>query len=470
MLDTVMSAGSTSSQVSGFSRKILVRSLADELDGAFEDTELDLTNTLDLTESPNSNYEGVVEVARRVEMVVASPTSTTFVKSDKQFPVATIASIVAPSQPPRKSSFVEHSSPTNSISPPPSLKDDTKIMASKHNRDLIERNPDGFFKMETMPSVADEERRIQQSQGIAALQRTLVAATLPDAAPSNSGGFHASWSKYVDSGKRPSNPRQITFAEPRDRKPRNTQNRTLHAASRSKAVPRFSLARHLIAAGHKKRLSEPSAPLKFVRLPSDPVVNFKRNFAERGLKISIPEPERNNERRDSGSVTSIPDVDSAGNLTFKDHKPKFEFGTPREFIADQCFESSCPIRWAHPKGPYHHKGQRSYMIMTGLFGHSNPPPEIWNAYRNMVQISRDGEPLSPDGISKSKADEDLVVAFAIFHFGGFNGISGEEFHRLFAGKHISSRIPLQSDSTSSLQSDSTISSTMSIRSCLGRRK
>ena len=188
-----------------------------------------------------------------------------------------------------------------------------------------------------------------------------------------------------------------------------------------------------------------------MRIPTDPIVGFKRSFACEGLKIIIPKSEPDDHKRiNSGSLTSVPDVDEDGQLKLKNDKPKLEFGTPRAFIADQCLESSCPIRWAHAKGPYHHKGHRNSNIMTGLFGHSNPPPEIWNAYRNMIRITRDGETISLNERPRPKMDEDIVIAFATFHFGELNSMSGDEFHKRYAGQHISSTKSLQSSNTNSL--------------------
>lgn len=268
----------------------------------------------------------------------------------------------------------------------------------------------------------------------------------------------------MDSVKRPSTLRQVTFAESKGRRPNKIQGPYPYTANRTKAASRFSLGRDLIAAGHRKRLSEPSAPARFVRLPTDPAVSFKRNFGEWGLKIRIPEPELDDAQGESVSITTIPDVDSAGSLKIKRFKsdvdedaeskarnvgPKLEFGGPRSFIKNQCLESSCPISWAHAKGPYHHKGKRHNKIMTGLFGDSNPPPDIWNAYRNMVHLTSDGEITSPDGRPESKAEHESVIAFAIFHFGALNDMSGQEFHRRYAGMHVSSRVAIQSSSTES---------------------
>ena len=454
------------------------KSLAEELDDAFRDVDLGPADILEPMEHPKSSHEMVTEDTRRVEDVVpqehvaplatrqsnspaianADPDSpATLMGDDQRSPIANTISNATLRQTPRKSNFVEDLSPVNSSSQPVYLKDCRKLTASKHNRELIDRNADGFFKMDTMPSVTDVRRRVQQSDGIAALQRTLVPTKVSDAASSSTRNSHASSSTTVDSVKRPSALRQVTFAKSSGRKPDRSQASYPYTTDRPRATSRFSLARDLVAAGHRKKLSEPSAPARFVRLPTDPVVHFKRSFGESGLKLRIPEPEPDEyEGDDSGSVTSLPDVDSAGDLKFRPHDSeardvalKFEFGIPRAFISNQCLESSCPMRWAHAKGPYHHMGNRHNKIMTGLFGHSNPPPEIWNAYRNMVHLTCDGEVISPDGRPEPKAEDDLVIAFAMLHYGGLNGMSGVEFHRRYAGQHLSSRVALRSRSTSS---------------------
>lgn len=452
MLYTMTSAGSTSSEAPTFSRRGMKKSLADELEGDFEDVSLSPGDLLERTESPNDSREEIMEDIRRVEDVIPE---------EGEQPTASAPAKTALRQPARKTNFIGHTSPLESTLQPKSLKEHTTLMASKHNRELIDRNADGFFNMETMPTINDVQRRVQQSKGIAALQRTLApATTLSDAASPSTGSSHARSSTAGDSAKRPSTLRQVTFVEPKGRRSGKVEGPYPHTAGRTQAASRFSLGRHLVAAGHMKKLPEPSAPARFVKLPMDPVVNFKRNFSEFGLKITIPEPEPDEcEDDDSGSTTSIPDVDSAGDLQFKPKKhpdskahngsPRLGNGVTRVYNPNHCLEPSCPIKWAHAKGPYHHMGDRHNKIMTGLFGHSNPPPEIWNAYCNMIHLTCDGEVLSPDGRPESKAEEDLVIAFAMFHFGGLNGISGKEFHQRYAGRHMSSRVGLQSSSTTS---------------------
>ena len=426
MLDTIISAGSTSSAAPGFSRRSMKKSLADELDCAFGDIDVDPINTFELTKSADD-----------------PDSSCTTETTDEQHLTEKPAALGLK---PKKSIFIEHLSPTSTQLQLLSWKDHTRLATSKHNRELIERNADGFFKMEVIPSVTNVERQAQQAGGIVALQRTLIPPTYLNAASSSTVCSHGSSPRAGDPTKRP----KITFAKPRDRKRDQVQGPHLSAARRSKAAPRFSLARDLIASGHKMRMSEPTAPAKFVRLPTDPPVNFTRCFAQSGLKISIPGPEPAKHEGDhSGSVTSIPDVDTAGDLKFSNDKPKLHFGTPRHFLADQCLEPSCPLRWAHAKGPYHHKGYRHSNIMTGLFGHSNPPPEIWNAYRNMIRITRDGEIISPSERPLPTVDADVVIAFATVHYGQLYGLCGEEFHKRYAGRHMSSRMALHSTSTNS---------------------
>ena len=448
------------------------RTLADELAGEFDNMDLSPADTLELmeTETPKGSHNETTEGVKSVNVVFeehveptaarlstssaianAGPESSTdLVNKNKESTTANTVSNTTLCLPPRESNFVEHLSPGDSSPQPTSYKEHTKKLALINNRELIDRKPNGFFDMETMPSANDVQRRVQQSEGIAALQRTLVPATCSDAASSSTGSSHASSSTAVDSVKRPSALRQVTFAEPRGRRSKNISGPYPHTADRTKAAPRFSLGRDLIAAGHKKKVSEPSAPTRFVRLPTDPVVNFKRNFSESGLKVMIPQPELDeiDEGSISGSIAASPEFDSMDGITFVRREPdvatNLEFGVRRVFMPNQCQEPSCPLRFAHAIGPYHHKNRRDSRIMTGLFGHANPPPEIWNAYRSMVHLTSKGEYVSPDGRCGSEADQDSVIAFAMFHFGGLNGMSGEEFHRRYAGRHMSSRIALRS--------------------------
>ena len=446
------------------------KSLADELDSFFEDFDINPIHALEMMERPNGSHDAVPEDRRRKMKIAIPEERRKPSKSQSQLKSTAIAdhnpvplsgpeitveqhparNDAVPSLRPKKSIFIEHMSPTTSSCQHLSHKDKTKLLTSKHNRDLIDRNANGFFKMETMPSVTDVQRRTQQAEGIAALQRTLVPVTVSNAASSRTSSSRASSSRAVAAVKHPSGLRKTTFAEPRDRKRGKAQDSYLSATYRSQAAPRFSLARELIASGRRKGISEPLAPARFVRIPTDPVVGFKRSFAGNSLKIIIPKPELDGHKaNDSELITSVPDVDDDGQLVLKNDKPKLEFGTPRGFIADQCLESSCPIRWAHAKGPYHHKGHRKSNILTGLFGHSNPPPEIWNAYRNMIRITSDGETISPNERPRPKMDEDVVIAFAMFHYGELNSMSGEEFHKRYAGRHLSSTKSLQSSSTNS---------------------
>lgn len=446
-------------------------SLGDELAGDFEDIALSPADTLDLMESPKSSHEKSMGDTRSVDMVCekrveptaaclstplasgnADPESPAIlVDEDKGSTTANTVSDVALSQPPKKSKFVEHTSPVDSSSQRAPYKEHTKKVALINNRDLIERKADGFFNMETLPTATDVQRRVKQSEGIAALQRTLVPTTLSDLASISGRSSHASSSTAVDSVKRSSSLRQVTFAESSGRMSKKVHGPYPYAADRTKAAPRFSLARNLIAAGHKKRLSEPSAPARFVRLPTDLVVNFKRSFGESGLKIKIPSPELDEiEEGSPGSIMETPQFDSMDGFTFvrrePDVVPKLEVRVPSASMPDQCREASCPLRFVHAIGPYHHMGRRNSKIMTGLFGHANPPPEIWNAYLKMIHLTSKGEYASRK-CPRPEADEDLVVAFAMFHFGKLNGMSGKEFHRRYAGKHMSSTIAVQSSRT-----------------------
>ena len=476
MLDMAMSAGST---FTTFSPALTVgtSSLADELEGEFEEISLSpISDTaMEPMEGPQGSpdemaegFEDVVleECTRSTTaqghsepMTVADNTdadsTSTLVEGDDGTPVAKTALDSAF----KESKFVEHLRADGSGSQPVSVEDNSKLLAWKYNRELIGRKADGFFEMETVPSA-------QQSEGIAALQRTLAPGMLSDAASSGAGSSQVSSSLAVlDSDNRPTLIKKITFAKPRGRI-HDKGHVPSSATSRSKVAPNFSLGRDLVLAGIQRRVAEPSAPARFVRLPTDPAVSFTRRLNEHGLKIQIPETALVNEEGVSASVvvTSPPDLDSAGNHIFKHDKPKLYFGTPRQFLENQCVEESCPIRFAHAKGPYHHKGHRDHTLMTGLFGHSNPPPEIWNLYRNMVETTTtcDREPRLS---AREKADQDLVIAFATFHYGDLSDVSGDEFHRRYAGKHMASKVSL------AVRAGSTTSSSIkSFSSCLGRWK
>ncbi|KAL2047172.1 hypothetical protein N7G274_001191 [Stereocaulon virgatum] len=81
--------------------------------------------------------------------------------------------------------------------------------------------------------------------------------------------------------------------------------------------------------------------------------------------------------------------------------------TPKELIPDPskpCLNEDCPLTQAnisHNQGPYFHNDEAR---VREMFGVSNPPPDILEAWRRMFSGKR-----------YSKADEDKVIAFAFFH-------------------------------------------------------
>ena len=442
-------------------------SLADELGGIFEDVDLSPADDPEGAESSKGSFEkcpkikSVDENYPEKHRPTAGPgTSTTAlptdtfpgcsVAEDDQSPAANTPGNDALGQAFRKTNFVEHLSAYESALQPRTSKEYIKFMASTNNRELIDRTAAGFFKMETRPISTEVERR--QSQGIAALQKTLAHGNLSNAAISSTSSSHA---RGPDTGKRPSSLQQVSFTEPKNRS--SIKDNASDNAPKRKTASRVSLGRALIVAAHKKKTPEPLAPTRFVKLSTDPAVSFKRKFAEFGLKLKTEPDWGMIEAGESRSILSPPEFYSTEGFIFEKREPgirkvappEYAFGVAGAEIVNQCLEPSCPLRWPHTKGPYHHKGDHNNKIMTGLFGHSNPPPEIWHAYRKMVKLTSAGAMVSPDGRPRSQADEGPVIAFAKFHFGELNGISGDEFHRRFAGKHMSSRISLGCSSTSS---------------------
>ena len=81
--------------------------------------------------------------------------------------------------------------------------------------------------------------------------------------------------------------------------------------------------------------------------------------------------------------------------------------TPPELIPDrskQCLNEDCPLNQAniaHNQGHYYHDSRPG---VRGMFGVSNPPPDILEAWRRMFCRKR-----------YSKADEDTVIPFVYFH-------------------------------------------------------
>ena len=397
------------------------KSLAEELGDVFEDgsvfEDVDLSPVDDVPKETANSKASFEEVphTRTVNdnypekhLPTAGPrTSTTdtfpgcSLAEDEQSPAANTPGNDAAGKLFRKTNFVEHLGDCEDATQSRTSKEYIRFVASTNNRELIDRTADGFFKMETRPASIEIERR--QSEGIAALQKTLASGNLSDAAVFSNGNSHA---KAPDSGKRPSSLRQVSFAEPENR--RSMKNHASDTAPKRKAASRVSLGRALIVAAHKKKVPEPLAPTRFVKLSTDPTVSFKRKFAEFGVKLEKLQTKPDWDMIEAGesrSTLSPLEFYSAEGFIFEKREPGIDKNAPREYafgvagaeIVNQCLEPSCPLRWVHTKGPYHHKGDHNNKIMTGLFGHSNPPPEIWNAYRKMVKLTSAGAMMSPDG-------------------------------------------------------------------------
>ena len=139
----------------------------------------DHADFLYLTQGSNERWEEETEDTRRFEDVVledaergratecqsTSPTiadndsdsPATLVAKDEEPPSVHAVSHTAPGETFKTSNFIEHLSP-DTAPQPLSFKEHQRLLASKHNRDLIDRNADGFFDMETMPKATDVER------------------------------------------------------------------------------------------------------------------------------------------------------------------------------------------------------------------------------------------------------------------------------------------------------------------------
>ncbi|KAL9638574.1 MAG: hypothetical protein Q9164_001463 [Protoblastenia rupestris] len=78
---------------------------------------------------------------------------------------------------------------------------------------------------------------------------------------------------------------------------------------------------------------------------------------------------------------------------------------PYAHLTTRCRERDCPIWIQHEKGPYIHEGKLRMREGT-IFGASNPPPRIWQAY-DRIKV----------GKSVPKKDALLVSSFVKYHFG-----------------------------------------------------
>ncbi|KAL9101803.1 MAG: hypothetical protein Q9163_002974 [Psora crenata] len=78
---------------------------------------------------------------------------------------------------------------------------------------------------------------------------------------------------------------------------------------------------------------------------------------------------------------------------------------PHAHLTTSCKEHDCPIWTQHEKGPYLHQGKLRVREGT-IFGASNPPPRIWQAYDRIKS-----------GMSVPEKDVALVNSFVKYHFG-----------------------------------------------------
>ena len=87
---------------------------------------------------------------------------------------------------------------------------------------------------------------------------------------------------------------------------------------------------------------------------------------------------------------------------------------PYRHLTTRCRARKCPIKGKHEKGPYLHEGKLRARD-GNIFGASNPPQEVWDAYD---RIKDDDNGYGGKGKDKvAAADVKLVTRFARLHFG-----------------------------------------------------
>ena len=78
---------------------------------------------------------------------------------------------------------------------------------------------------------------------------------------------------------------------------------------------------------------------------------------------------------------------------------------PYAHLTTRCRAEDCPVSIPHEKGPYLHEGKLR-MRNGSIFGASNPPPNVWDAYDRLRH-----------GFSNAPEDVRLVDNFKVLHFG-----------------------------------------------------
>lgn len=87
---------------------------------------------------------------------------------------------------------------------------------------------------------------------------------------------------------------------------------------------------------------------------------------------------------------------------------------PYTHKSTRCRALSCPIRGKHEKGPYLHEGKLRARE-GNIFGSSNPPPKIWEAYDRIKDSNGDLGGKDKDQVAAR--DVKIVTRFARHHFG-----------------------------------------------------
>ena len=102
---------------------------------------------------------------------------------------------------------------------------------------------------------------------------------------------------------------------------------------------------------------------------------------------------------------------------------------PYAHLTTRCKERDCPIWIQHEKGPYIHEGKLRVREGT-IFGASNPPPRIWEAYDRIKT-----------GTAVPKKDVALVNNFVRYHFGFSDQGDLDEVDELVNKKKETGRAP-----------------------------
>ena len=177
--------------------------------------------------------------------------------------------------------------------------------------------------------------------------------------------------------------------------------------------------RHSRAKRHTAPHPAPQTAVHFAARPSQPTVSnpYPENWPLSGPLNS--HPPLSHREKVSNAPNPLGTAPSAAKAKENPFTPPIPHFPTTQNSAARCRSLFCPIkRIPHKKGPYLHGGKlRSQPEGGEVFGSSNPPPEIWEAYERIKDEDGKGGIGGRRKDQVAACDVNLVRAFVKHHFG-----------------------------------------------------